>query len=323
MIKPSGAAVVLALVGVLLVGWRARGVARAVAAIVGLCVPIGAVAAWTAHAGLLGEMPALIHQCALYASQTPMDAGAWGMLGLAMLVLGGPIVLRWRSGRGADGEERAERSIVWFALAWFALELIGVVLQRRMYAYYFLVLAPPAALVFGVVSREARLGPARLGPVALGLVPVMALSLAWGGRDLLQVWRGVDRLPVSRYLMEHARPGEAVWADQMSRLLIETNLRPGAAYAHIFYFTNYDEAPLDYSRQLLADFEARRPAYIVLRKDLDEQLKRQALGLVMLSDRPRRRENFFEAWRQVREYVGLHYRAEAEVDGQVVYRRAS
>ncbi len=323
LVKPGGVAVALALIAVLLVAsfrekkWR--GAVLAALVVAGMSVPFLAVFAWVVHAGLLPDMPALLRQCALYARETPIDSGAWGMLGIALVFIAVPLFFR-RSANRRHPEEHCDApapatSIVSFVVLWFAIELVGILVQRRMYAYYFLVLAPPAALLFGFSSNLLR-----LRPIAIALAPAIGLSIGWSVRDIAKVWRGVPTLPVAQYLQTHGAPGDAVWADQMSELLIETGMRPGARYAHVFYFTNYDDAPLEYSRQLLKDFADRRPAHIVLRKDLDNQLQRQALGLVMLSERPVRRENFFVAWQEVREYVATRYQPEAEVDGQIIYR---
>ena len=61
-----------------------------------------------------------------------------------------------------------------FAVLWLAIEFAGVVMQKRMYTYYFVVLAPPAALAYGLLRR-----PVRLNAFAFGLGPVILAALAW------------------------------------------------------------------------------------------------------------------------------------------------
>ena len=58
--------------------------------------------------------------------------------------------------REYDRSERTTPAAIWiFLIAWLVLESIGVAGQGRMYAYHFMVLAPPLALLFGA-CRASR-----------------------------------------------------------------------------------------------------------------------------------------------------------------------
>src|SRR5439155_751816 len=85
-------------------------------------------------------------------------------------------------------------------------------------------------------------------------------------------------------------------------------------------FVNYDRAPLDFSRGMLADFEHRRPRYILLDRDGDEA-RRSMLGGPILTLRPQRRANFLRAWERMRHYIDEHYVMEAVIEGNNLYRR--
>jgi hypothetical protein len=127
--------------------------------------------------------------------------------------------------------------------------------------------------------------------------------------------------PAGAYLRAHARPGDAVWQDEMMRLLIETNLRPGSRIPMGFLFTNYDDAPLDYSRILLSDFERTRPRFILLHTHLDRRVQYLTTRVAELENSPRRRENFVAAWTQIKQYVESHYEPVATTGRETVYRR--
>ncbi len=194
--------------------------------------------------------------------------------------------------------------------------MLGVVVQGRMYLYHFLVLVPPAALIYASVTRSGR-----LRPMVTGLLPFALVSIAWSGSHLRLAISSPPTPEVQAYLIAHTSPGEAVWMDHMERLLVESDRRPGSRYAHLFYFANYDQAPLEYVDRLLKDFEERRPALIALYDDIDER-NVVAAGLVPgYAKRPVRCANFFEAWRRFKDYLAARYRPEAKVDGQVIYRR--
>ena len=217
----------------------------------------------------------------------------------------------------ADAEgEASSRAIVAFAMIWFLLELLGALMQRRMYAYHFLPVAAPAALLFGILPRRDT--PMHL-MAALG--PVIAFSLI-GSVEVLNYPdpRG-PILPTSAYLLEHAAPGDAVWQDSMPRLLLETNLRPGARYPIMFIFGNHDTAALEYTPVLLSDFERRRPKFIILPTDMDAKLKSETTEYAHLLRSPVRAKNFSFAWREVERYVHAHYQPEIQIRSETIYQR--
>jgi hypothetical protein len=320
MIKPTGVAVLGALAIAAMVEARHRGPRRllrsAPMALAGLAIPVALVGLYTWRSGIAGEMPEVFRQIRLYGSQTPLSLQALWTTLFAAAVLGFPMFVRWRGRRAQRDVDTPSRAVVVFALSWLALEAAGVAAQGRFYQYHFLVLAPPAAMVYALIPR-----PARMIPAMLGLLPVTFLSVTWNWPDLLALDRGVPRLAVSDYLAAHANPGDAFWSHQMPRILLETGLRPGARYMHLFYFANYDSAPLDYVTILLADFDERKPKYIMLDRDLDGMLQRQINDIPMLTQRPLRKANFLAAWAELRSYVKKHYVEQTEIDSQVIYRR--
>jgi hypothetical protein len=205
-------------------------------------------------------------------------------------------------------------AVVAFAVAWLLVELAAVVAQRRMYAYHFLPVVPPAALLFGLLPRRAsalRL-LAALGPAA-------ALSLACAAHVVATPTD--DRLAVGRYLSARAAPGDRVWADDWPRLMLETGLRPGSRQALTFLFANADDTAFADSAQIVADLSSRRPAFVVLPADLPRWLDRQTSGIVELAQHPARAAAYAAGWRRIERYTLAHYGREAVVDRVAVYRR--
>ncbi len=295
-----------------------------VSATVGLAVPLSAAAAYLSVAGLWGDLPGTAARLAAYAHGSVVDAVSVVKLATAAAVVGFPLVVGRVTGRlprspactcGAPAGDRVAnpRGVVAFAWAWLAIEVAGVVAQRRLYAYHFLPVVPPAALLFGLIRR-----PTRPWPLLAALGPVAVLGLACAAR----VTPADGRLAVGRYLSARAAPGDRVWADDYPRLLLETGLRPGSRQALTFLFANDDATAGADSAQIVADLAARRPAFVVLPADLTGWLRRQTGGIVELSANPGRAAAYTAGWRRIERYTLGHYRREATVGDAAVYRRA-
>jgi hypothetical protein len=238
---------------------------------------------------------------------------------LTVLVLAGfGIVVRgWVFRRDRVTREiAADGQIVRFAVIWFVLEMIGAVMQRRMYGYHFLPVGAPAALLFGMIPRRDR-----AISLAAALGPIMIISVL-GAREVLNYPdpRG-SITPASAYLLEHTSPGDAIWQDSMPRVLLETGLRPGARFPIMFIFGNTDTSALEYTPIILSDFEQRRPKYIILPTDMDEKLEGETTYCAHLTRSPVRAENFKRAWREIEKYVKANYVAEIRLRGDTIYRR--
>lgn len=329
MIKPTGLAVLGA--WALVVLWNAPSIGartfvrHLLVAAVAAMLPNAGVLVWVLRSGLWPDMAPLFEQIRLYGQQTPLDDLLPLRLLMLLAFLGFPLLVRgWvfrrrrlqdARGRGGITPQRLPRTMFWFALAWLALEGLGVFVQGRMYLYHFLVVFPPVALGFGMLPRTDR-----LAPIALSLGPWALLSLVWSLPAIAHIPDGAAERPVSRYLRAHTAPGDAIYADQTPRYLLETGRRPGSRLGTLFYFVNYDDAPQHYCRILLSDFQQRRPKFIVLDADLTQSLYAQE-QLPLLASRPRRLANFRQAWHAINRYLAEHYVLQGQVDDQLVYRR--
>ncbi|MGD0138259.1 MAG: glycosyltransferase family 39 protein [Tepidisphaeraceae bacterium] len=317
MLKPSGLAVLGAL-GVALVLRRRRLATHAAAAAAGLAIPAAATLAYLRAADLLGSMPAIWRQIAGYAANSPWEPWDLSKPVIVILILGFPLLIRGVVFRRVRHRmaSRPNRSILIFAIVWMALEAAGVAAQRRMYAYHFLVLAAPASLLFGLIPRKDR-----ALPLLAALALPMLLSAVGAGMVVVDGHNPLGRLPASQYLAAHATEGDAVWEDGMMRLLIETNLRPGSRYPMTFLWVNGDDTPLEYCRVILRDFDERQPKYILLPTQIDWYIQALSNHIKELGLHPKRKQNYVKAWINLRDYVQSHYRPEAQVGKETVYRR--
>jgi hypothetical protein len=239
-----------------------------------------------------------------------------------ILLLGGfPFLVRgwvWRRAyvKRETVSSARQSCMLAFVLVWLALETIGVVAQRRMYGYHFLVMVPPLALLFGWLPRRAT-----AGSMLAALTPVVLLSL--NGTYLIFRDEGIrpKTLAVSEYLNAHAHVGDAVWSDSAPRILLETGLHSGSRCILTFPFTNSDQSPLHYSEMILRDFEARSPRFVVLDADMNHYVKHQAEHVLEYERFPQRRENFCRAWQSIEQYVHANYEPAVVIDDKCVWER--
>lgn len=325
MFKPTGLAVLAAAGAGLLVRdiFATRRntpsvIKHSMAMALGVAIPLGCALLYLVQADMLRDMPAIYRQISTYAAQTAWASEDLTKPLIAAGFLGFPIFVRgWICRRQRDADMTWPRTdVVVFALVWLLAEAAGVVMQRRMYAYHFLPVIPPAALCFGLFPRVAR--PQAL---AAALVPMALLSIYAAGDVVALTYTGKTQLAATEYLATRVKSGDAVWTDAWPRLALETNLRPGGRLPFTFLFSNYDNAGLDYSADLLADFERIKPAYILLPEPLDRRVQYQLDFIAELMRIPARRRNYAEGWRRIHDYTVAHYKREATVGGEGLYHR--
>lgn len=320
MLKPSGGAVLGAFAIATCVAHPRRIIVQGLGGLIGLAIPLLFVAAYLVASETLQFVPMLSRQIARYASETPMRWDDWLKPVVVCAVAGFPIAVRgWvaRRDKVIDLDHRlSQKSALTFAIAWFALEMAGAVMQRRMYSYHFLPAAAPAALIFASFQRRLR-----IMPLAAAVLPAAVLTLASARQVWIACYPPTYRLTASDYLVAHTQPGDSVWQDSMPRLLLETGLKPGARIPLTFLFFNYDSAPLEYCDVMLRDFDDRKPRYILLPEDLEAKLRYESQRAPEMQRRPVRAENYRIAWRRIEAYVKQHYSPETTIDHELVYRR--
>lgn len=321
MLKPSGLAVIGAVLcaGILARRWTWRDTASAVACIIaGLAIPAIVVLVYLNSTDTLRDMPALWRQIARYAASSSWEPSDWTKPLTVIVIVGFPILVRgWIFRRVGDRLHLSvDPAVLTFSLVWLALETTGVAMQRRMYAYHFLVLAPPATLLFALLPRRQR-----AASLAAALAPVALFSI-YGASLIIEVcYTARERSPTSDYIAQHTSSGDAVWKDDAARLWLETGCRPGSRFPMTFLFANYDDAPIEYVTTMIGDFDRTKPKYIILPADRQRMVNHQCEHIVELARFPKRRANFQAAWKMIGEYVDQHYVLEARIANDAVYRR--
>jgi len=139
MVKPSGIGIGIAFAVALLV--RRRNILRCAALLgsfaVGAAIPIGATLLYVVRSGITSYLPNVLRQIERYANGTPLGS-TWPLqLGIVFVFLGFPLGIRAFLSRKTPRQTTAHPSVVCFVIVWFAIDLIGVMLQRRMYLYHF------------------------------------------------------------------------------------------------------------------------------------------------------------------------------------------
>jgi hypothetical protein len=318
MLKPTGLAPLGAFAAVLLLRPGPKRAGLLGMTLLGLAAPLAVVIFYMIRIDILRDLPEFVRQISLYASQTPW---AWEdllkpitVLVIAMFAI---VVRRWVFRRDEHRiESRLDPAAIAFVVIWFVLEFAGALMQRRMYAYHFLPIAAPAALLFGMLRRKSE-----TWPMALSLGPIIFISVYLS----LQVRPYPDPpaaiLPTSAYLLEHASAGDAVWEDNLPRVLLETNLRPGARFPIMFLFGNHDAAALEDTPIMLGDFEKRKPKFIILPSDMNAKLEFETTQSPHLARSSVRAANFRWAWRQIESYVKSKYLPVAQIRDETIYQR--
>jgi hypothetical protein len=327
MAKPGGAGVAVALVVCLLLGRRWRAVT---AVGFGFAIPTAATVLFTVGTGAWPYLPGVLGDIRRYAAGTPMR---WEdavkvlvlLMGLAipftLCVIGsGARGFRSAAPGGAPGGAtpplRGRRSrIIPFLALWLLLDLAAAIAQHRMYLYYFLPLAGPAAVLYGLAAK--KISPVRM---TIGLLPVALLSLTWEACDPAHWSRGLQPAALSAYITANTTPADRVYIDPPGRLTIETDRDPGASAGVLFYWVNDDTAPRRFCDRLIADLDYHRTKYVVLATKWDVPIPPMADGDI-LTRNPGRRTAFVENWARFRTWLHRHYTVEAAIDGRLVFRR--
>jgi hypothetical protein len=326
MAKPGGAGVAIALVVCLVMARRRKAIA---AVVIGFAIPTAATVWFTVGTGAWPYLPGVLADIGRYASGIPMrwdDAVKVLALMIGLAIPFAPAVtaaFRHPTGRVAFLGARRCRSAttggetppLHFAILWFLCDLAAALAQHRMYLYYFLPLAGPVAILYGITAK--KINPVRM---TIGLLPIALLSLTWEACDPAHWSRGTRPTELSAYISAHTTPADRVYIDPPGRLTIETDRDPGASAGVLFYWVNDDTAPHRFCDRLIADLDSRRTKYVILATTWDVPVPQMADSDI-LTRNPARRTAFIENWSRFRIWLHGHYTVETTIDGRLVFRR--
>lgn len=332
MPKPTGLSVAAAAGCVYLLllfqpNHRRKAILQILALIGGACIPIAAVTIWVVLSPWRGSIPEVLRQISLYGSGTPWRTVLQPKTVIFFAMPVAPIAIRWiyyfiRRRLARNLQRRPvplNNNYVYmvFILSWLAIDCAGLILQRRLYGYHFLVLMGPAMFLFAIWPRRGE-----LIPVVIALVPLAVISLIFSVPGYKQLLHGNGAMmPVSRYVRAHTVPADSVWADPSPRLLLETGRQTGSRLSMTFYFVNYDKAPKYFSNELIQDFQQRRPKYIIMKSGWDSQTRQMATETPELQSQPKRKAAYIHARNLVLQYIMSHYHLETSIGSTQVYRR--
>lgn len=322
--KPTAGAILPAIALAIIVGtdwrWSRKMLAMAWGAI-GVLVPTVLCAWLLMVTGMLESLPATIQQLREYSANSTAEwidlfkpVFAIGVMMFPVVVCG--YVFRRDKTGDAGVAPTAHRAMVIFAIAWLIMETVGVVSQRRMYAYHFLPMGAPAALMVGLFLRRMRVASIgfAFGPFAVMSCIFAIEILGWPDRQ-------ARMSEVIAYLERNAQPNDGVWLDDYPRLMVETRMQPGSRVPLTFLFGNSDEAPLRFSGMIVDDLCQRTPEWVVLYRDRDRFVDFYQTYMAEMAAYPKRRENFARGWSAIDGYVRSHYVVEAHIDGLDILRR--
>lgn len=314
LIKPTGGSVFLALAIVLVVR---RMVRPLLAASVGFAIVVGAAIFWLWQTDQLAYMPQLARQIGEYASSTSFDV--WDLYRPASLLLlfGAAMLIRGWVYRRRSVESAAPMNLRIFLILWIFLEFTGILMQRRMYAYHFLPLAGPAAILFGSLPRRTTFGQ---------LVGVLILPLLFG------FWGSIDTTAdfaahpanwpaVTQWLVDHTHPGERIWRDETPDVLLNSDLQPASRIQLTFIFMNSNDSATQFANTLCSDLADTQPRYVVLPASVAEHIRVHTQQVVELARIPARRENFAAAWGSIQQFVESRYQPVQQIGDEMIWKK--
>lgn len=317
MFKPSGLSIVAALAISFLIAFRFRAALLIASMAAGVMFVVAISAIYLGFSGSFDYFVSQTNEAARYAANSALDSFAAFKLATVLGAIFLLIVLTMFFGRrGETTSTECYRSVVLLGVTWLAIETIGVALQRRMYAYHFLPMFAPAAMLIALLPRVVS---ART--ILIAWILPFALSFDQT-REAYSSYPN-DRLALSDYLDRHAKPTDRVWIDDYPRLLIETDLKPGSRLPLTFLFINDDTAPLRYTQMLLSDLEKNDTRYVVLPQDIERNVQHHIAHNRELAAFDARRDNYAQAWHQIEETIQRDYSFETRIDGLDVFVRRS
>jgi hypothetical protein len=318
--KPTAGAMTIAMGFAVLIGtdwtWKKR--LQAILSFgFGVLIPILLCIGLLVITGMLAPIPATIRQLSEYAANSTAD---WIDVVKPIFVLGVlmfPVIVWGYVFRRDAVTSPAHRAATVFVIAWLIMETIGVISQRRMYAYHFLPMGAPAALMLGLFARRLR-----FASVAFAFAPLAIITLIFAGQIVSFPDRQAKMTAIIAHLNQAAEPGDLVWMDDYPRLMVETQLSPGSRVPLTFLFGNSDDAPLRFGQLILDDLKNRKPEWVVVHRDIDAYVHFYQTYMAEMSAYPNRRENFAIAWRAIDDYVRENYLIERQIDNLDIRRRS-
>lgn len=327
LVKPTGGGVIAAMMMAMTISAVVKSrnlkdsLALGASVFAGVSVPVAGALAYLVVSDQLRLIPTLLAQIGEYASSSSFAAeDLFRPLSILTLFVTALLIRGWVYRRRAVEVTAPQQAALWtFAVGWLAIELTGILFQRRMYGYHFLPLAAPAALVFGALPRHATVGQ------MAGVLALPVIFSIWGAAEVREAAasRNDNTPAVARWLDQHTLPGERVWRDITPQVLIGTDLRSASRMQLTFLFMNSDDSPQTFASMLLDDLTRHRPRYIVLPTNIDAHVAFQSGRVRELSRIPARQANFAVAWRSIDAFARRQFTPVHTVGDETIWQAAA
>ena len=286
----------------------------------GVAIPAATALAYLIAADLLPDMPGLYRQITGYAANSAVGLPNLLKMPTVLCGLAVPMFFRFwlfRRRRVDTPRETYITTSQLFVFVWFCLEIIAVIMQRRMYWYHFIVLAPPAAMIFGMIPRALL----AIDDLAACVMPLAILSIGAASDALDQLYKGAPRSLPAIICSLTLRRAIVSGTKTPPACLLETNLQSGCALCADVSLRQHRRFAHIFSQQILADLTASRPKYIVLKIRLDSWVDYESRNIWDIEDRPMRRVNYVRAWKNISAYVKQNYVPIAHMDKDTIWER--
>ena len=313
--KPSALGVVVALaLSACLVdtNWRTK-LGMISSLLAGLVAPAITFLAYPIITNTWGDFLFILEQIRLYSAGGSRDPSLY----LRVVIIGGlliaPATVAWLHHR----RWKASPAVV-FAALWLSIELAGVLGQARLYAYHFLVLAPPTVLMFGLAARHIGFKQ-QLRAAAIAVVLLTSQTAAtWINRQPDAMGPAIR--DVQGIL---SRTGGTVWSDDWSRMAIELDAPAPSRVPLLFLLTIHDDAPRVFGDRVLDDLRTTRPSVLVLPTVIQKHVRLMLNHNREFKDFARRGEGLASLWTQIAATRDANYRLVSTHGRFGVYERVA
>ncbi len=290
-----------------------RRVALCAAVFVGALLVLGVNVAIVARLNLWTELAAIWKEIGLYGSATPWAQFFSIKTAIILGLISWPLAVMavWPGRRGEKS-----LAILLLALFWLLAEAVGVMMQKRAYAYHFLAIVPPTILLACLIGSMRS-----IIAVLIAIAPLAGISLLTVRQSWNELLRGDGSEKIVAYLRDHTTPTDSIFADPLGEMMVRTNTRPGSRLLMGINLINHDDAPMYWQTTVINDFIARRPRYIVLGNPamLESRIAGWESQPILIKNTARR-AGHRAAWKAIVDFVRENYQLETSIDGRDIYR---
>jgi hypothetical protein len=250
--------------------------------------------------------------------------GIWGAACISLLVLIGFGAVRcWRS-----RERQAQVGVPLLASLWGCAAFCGTLLGGRFYDHYFPAIIPPLAVLGGIgaAGLDWRRWTGRLLLVGIALPAAGCCFAAANFNAAMKIFDNPqpDYAEAAQYLREHTRPSDRVFVwGYFPPLYVAADRLAATRFVGCHYLTGYAVVGLGHALPHEIEDKLGLPGgFETLLRELEAN-RAEVIVDTSPANLHHWRNYPLERYPQLANYVEAHYRREAVVGGNVIYRRTS